>query len=55
MRLLCIIKYYNKESDINSLINIIESDTIKFDENEKKIINFFTQENTKINNDILKK
>ena len=54
MRLLCIIKYYNKESDINSLINIIESDTIKFDENEKKIINFFTQENTKINNDILK-
>ena len=54
LRILCIIKYYNKESDINDLINIIETDTIKFDENEKKIINFFTQENTKINNDILK-
>ena len=53
-RILCIIKYYNKESDINSLINIIESDIVKFDENEKKIINFFVQENTKINNEILK-
>ena len=54
MRILCIIKYYNKESDINSLINIIESDGIKFDENEKNIINFFSQENTKINIEILK-
>ena len=54
MRILCIIKYYNKESDINSLINIIESDGITFDENEKNIINFFSQENTKINIEILK-
>ena len=54
MRILCIIKYYNKESDINSLINIIESDGIKFDENEKNIIKFFSQENTKINIEILK-
>lgn len=54
MRLLCIIKYYNKESDINNLINIIESDLIKFNDNEKNIINFFSIENTKINEEILK-
>ena len=54
MRLLCIIKYYNKESDIKSLIDLLESDTIKFSENEKNIINFFVQENTKISNEILK-
>ena len=54
MRLLCIIKYYNKESDINNLINIIESDLIKFNGNEKNIINFFSIENTKINEEILK-
>ena len=54
MRLLCIIKYYNKESDINNLINIIESDSIKFNDNEKNIINFFSIENTKINEEILK-
>ena len=54
MRLLCIIKYYNKESDIKSLIDLLESDIIKFNENEKNIINFFVQENTKISNEILK-
>ena len=54
MRILCIIKYYNKESNIKSLIDLIESDLIKFNENEKNIINFFNNENTKINNEILK-
>ena len=54
MRLLCIIKYYNKESDIKSLIDLLESDTIKFNDNEKNIINFFVQENTKMSNEILK-
>ena len=54
MRLLCIIKYYNKESDINNLIQIIQSDNIIFSDKEKNIIDCFTQENTKINNDILK-
>ena len=53
MRLLCIIKYYNKESNIDSLIELIESDTIKFSETEKNIINFFTQENTKMNKETL--
>ena len=53
MRLLCIIKYYNKESNIDSLIELIESDTIKFSEIEKNIINFFTQENTKMNKETL--
>ena len=54
MRLLCIIKYYNKESNIQNLIDLIQSDTIKFSENEKNIINFFVQENTKINDETLK-
>ena len=54
MRLLCIIKYYNKESNIQNLIDLIQSDTIKFNENEKNIINFFVQENTKINDETLK-
>ena len=54
IRLLCIIKYYNKESDIKSLIDTIESETISINNIERQIINFFTQENTKIQNDILK-
>ena len=54
IRLLCIIKYYNKESDIKSLVDTIESETISINNIERQIINFFTQENTKINNDILK-
>ena len=53
MRLLCIIKYYNKESNIDSLIELIESDTIKFSETEKNMINFFNQENTKMNKETL--
>ena len=54
IRLLCIIKYYNKESDIKSLTDIIESETLAINNTERQIINFFTQENTKINADILK-
>ena len=55
LRLLCIIKYYNKESDINNLIQNIEIDnTIKFTDDEKKLINFFSQENTNINAELLK-
>ena len=53
-RLLCIIKYYNPESDINSLIDIIESENININNNEKQIINFFTQENSKLNSDVIK-
>ena len=53
MRLLCIIKYYNKESNIDSLIELIESDTIKFNKIEKNIINFFKKENTKMNKETL--
>ena len=48
IRLLCIIKYYNQESDIKSLIDIIESETIAINNIERQIINFFTYENTKI-------
>ena len=54
IRLLCIIKFYSPKSDINSLIDIIESETIAINNVERQIINFFTQENTKINNDLLK-
>lgn len=54
VRLLCIIKYYSPESDIKSLIDIIESETLAINNKEQQIINFFSQENTKINNEILK-
>ena len=54
IRLLCIIKYYNKESDIKSLIDTIESETISINNIERQMVNFFTQENTKIHSDILK-
>ena len=54
LRLLCIIKFYNPESDIKSLIDIIESESIAINNNERQIINFFAPENTKLNNDMLK-
>ena len=54
LRLLCIIKYYNKESDIKSLIDIIESETIAINNIERQIINFFTPENSNINVELLK-
>lgn len=54
VRLLCIIKYYNPESDIKSLIDIIETETVAINNNERQIINFFTQENAKINIEFLK-
>jgi hypothetical protein len=54
IRLLCIIKYYSKESDIKSLIDIIESETVAINNIDRQIINFFTMENTKINIDQLK-
>ena len=55
LRLLCIIKYYNSESNINNLISIIESENISMSNIDKKIIDFFTPENSKINVEILKK
>ena len=54
IRLLCLIKYYNAESDIKSLIDIIESETIAINNIERQIINFFTQDNAKISKDYLK-
>ena len=52
MRLLCLIKYSYPKINIDDLISNIESNNIKFKENDKNIINFFDKKKCLLNTDV---
>ena len=53
MRLLCLIKYSYPKINIDDLISNIESNNIKFKENDKNIINFFDKKKCLLNTDVI--
>ena len=53
MRLLCLIKYSYPKINIEDLISNIESNNIKFKENDKNIINFFDKKKCLLNTDVI--
>ena len=53
MRLLCLIKYNYPKINIDDLISIIESNNVKFKENDKNIINFFDKKKCLNNIDVV--
>ena len=53
MRLLCLIKYSYPRINIDDLISNIESNNIKFKENDKNIINFFDKKKCLLNTDVI--
>lgn len=54
MRLLCLIRYYYPEIEMNELFNVLESKNILLSEIEKKIINYLSQGKCLINVDTMK-
>ena len=53
MRLLCLIKYYYPEFEINEIFGVLESNSILFSDIEKKIINYLSQGKCLVNTDIM--
>ena len=53
MRLLCLIRYNYPKIDIDNLIKDIETNKIKFKEDDKTIINFFEKKKCLFNSDII--
>ena len=53
MRLLCLIKYSYPKINIDDLISNIESNNVKFKENDKNIINFFDKKKCLLNTDVI--